>query len=259
LDHLSLDIRQGDHTAILGSNGSGKSSLIKLITQEYRAMTQPTHEPPVRIFGRDRWDVFELRGKLGIISADLHHRFVEAANARGILGLQMVVSGFFASLGVRPYHEVTQRMWERGRDALALMDSSHLADKPVEEMSTGEARRVLIARALVSDPSALLLDEPTAGLDVVARHRFLEAVRRLARSGTTIIFVTHHVHDIIPEVQRVVLLRKGKVYVDGPKEKILTAGSLSAAFDAPLQIELTATGFYSTLLLGSSDGHEVEG
>jgi iron complex transport system ATP-binding protein len=243
LDRLSLDIPQGEHTAILGPNGSGKSSLIKLITQEYRSLAHPTQEPAVQIFGRHRWDVFELRSLLGIVSPDLHSTFTQGPAF--LRGLEVVVSGFFASRGIQAQQRATERMWEQARHALALMEAEHLAGKPLTEMSTGEARRVLIARALVSDPPALLLDEPTVGLDMVARHRFLETVRRLAQRGKTIIFVTHHLHEIIPEVQRIVLLRRGRVYLDGPKATVLTASHLSAAFGADIEVEVADSGYYT--------------
>lgn len=253
LDHLSLEIPQGEHTAILGPNGSGKTSLIKLITQEYRPLARSGQEPTVQIFGRERWDVFELRRLMGIVSSDLHHTFTDGSVMRTLRGFDVVVSGFFASVGVQAHHTVTGQMRERGEEALRLMEALHLAEKPMQEMSTGEARRVLIARALVSDPPALLLDEPTAGLDMVARHRFLETLRRLARSGKTVIFVTHHLHEIIPEVERVVLLQDGRVYLDGPKHEILTARNLSAAFGAPLRVEANDSGYYTMVMPASPD------
>jgi iron complex transport system ATP-binding protein len=254
LDGLSLEIRQGEHTAVLGPNGSGKSSLIKLITQEYRPLVAGSQRPIVQIFGRDRWEVSELRSLMGIVSSDLHQSFTDGADpGRALHGLQVVVSGFFASQGVQSHHEVTGLMWERGEEALALMEASHLADKPMREMSTGEARRVLIARALVSDPPALLLDEPTAGLDMVARHRFLETVRGLTRRGKTIIFVTHQLHEIIPEVKRVVLLRQGAVFLDGPKQEVLTDAKLSAAFGASLRVSTTRLGYYTVSVSTSAE------
>lgn len=248
LNRLTLEIAQGEHTAILGPNGSGKSSLIKLITQDYRALARPTAEPAVEIYGRGRWDVFELRRMLGVVSPELHHQFVDGGMARPLRGLDVVLSGFFATRGVQPYHDVPAGMWRRGQEALAAMEASHLAEKPMPEMSTGEARRVLIARALVADPPALLLDEPTTGLDIVARHRFLETVRGLARAGKTIIFVTHQPREIIPEVGRVVLLREGRIYRDGPKAEVLTDAHLSAAFGAPLQVEAGDAGYYSVVM-----------
>ena len=232
LDRLSLAIHEGEHTAILGPNGSGKTSLIKLITRQHYPLARADGQAPITIFGRDRWDIFELRSLLGIVSADLHQAFVGDA----VPGLEAVLSGFFASQGLARHHAVTPGMREQAREALALTEASHLAAKPMAEMSTGEARRVLIARALVHGPRALLLDEPTTGLDLIARRRFLETLRHIAGHGTTLILVTHHVEEILPEIGRVVLLRGGRVFRDGPKHEVLTAPTLTALFDAPVQV-----------------------
>ncbi|GAC1526476.1 MAG: ATP-binding cassette domain-containing protein [Chloroflexota bacterium] len=248
LHDLSLEIWPGQHTAILGPNGSGKSSLIKLLTQEYRPLARPGQDAVVELFGRDRWDVFELRRLMGIVSPDVQNNLAAGEEGRSLSGLEVVVSGFFATRGVQPYQSVSQDMWKAGRQALALLEATHLAAKPVPEMSTGEARRVLIARALVHDPPALLLDEPTTGLDMVATARFLGTLQRLARRGKTIIVVTHHLHEIIPEVQRVVLLRAGTVHRDGPKSDVLTGANLSDAFGAPVRVEAHASGFYSMVV-----------
>jgi iron complex transport system ATP-binding protein len=253
LDGLSLEISQGQHTAILGPNGSGKSSLIKLLTQDYRPLAVAGQGPTVELFGRARWDIFELRNLMGIVSPDVHSDLAAGAEGRALSGLEVVVSGFFSTRGVQPYQLVSDEMWHGGRRALDMMEAAHLAEKPMPEMSTGEARRVLIARALVPDPPALLLDEPTTGLDMVATARFLETLRRLARRGKTIIFVTHHLHEIIPEVQRVVLLRDGKVYLDGPKVDVLTDESLANAFGAPVRVDRQATGFYSMEVSATPD------
>ncbi len=232
LDGLSLEIAEGQHTAIFGPNGSGKSSLIKLLTRQHYPLARPDGTPAITIFGQARWDVFALRGLLGIVSADLHQSFL----AGRVPGLEAVLSGFFASHGLAQHHAVTPEMHERAQEALAQVEAAALADKPMEEMSTGEARRVLIARVLVRDPRALLLDEPTAGLDLVSRRRFLETLRQIARRGKTVILVTHHVDEILPEINRVILMRDGKVFRDGPKHDVLTTLNLSALFDAPVHV-----------------------
>jgi iron complex transport system ATP-binding protein len=123
------------------------------------------------------------------------------------------------------------------------MGAGHLARRLMNEMSSGEARRVLLARALVTNPRALVLDEPTTGLDVVGRHRFMERVRTIAREGTTLILITHHVEEIIPEIGRVILLREGRIAGDGAKRDMLTERHLSEAFDGRMKVE-QSEGYY---------------
>ena len=243
LDSLTLSIRSGEHTAILGPNGAGKSTLMKLLTLQLYPLAATNGEPPIRVFGQDRWNVFELRSQLGIVSADLHDRLVHGNVAGRITGRDAVLSGFFASHGVFSNHKVTASMRELASTALERMGVAHLADATLDAVSTGEARRVLIARALVHQPKALVLDEPTRGLDLVARHRFMEAVRDIARRGVTILLVTHHVDEIIPELERVILLRRGRVAFDGPKREVLTAARLGAVFESPVSVE-ESDGYY---------------
>jgi iron complex transport system ATP-binding protein len=236
LDRLTLTIHTGEHTAILGPNGAGKTTLINLLTHDDYAFRTEHAPSSVRVFGHDRWNVFELRSILGIISNDLQQRFVAGHSAGRIRGLDAVVSGFFATQGFLNNLDVTPEMRARAQQALTRLEASHLGGKWMNEMSTGEARRVLIARALVSEPKALVLDEPTAGLDVVARHRFLERVREIAHLGTTIILITHHVEEIIPEIDRVLLLRDGRILAGGPKRDMLAPGPLQELFGAPVRV-----------------------
>lgn len=245
LDDLTLTIRSGEHTAIVGPNGAGKSVLVRLLTHEDRALVPADGRSPVRVFGDDRWDVFALRSQLGIVSADLHQRFV-AGNSEGrITGEAAVLSGFLASDGILRYGVVTEDMRRRAGEALERMGAAHLARRWMDEVSSGEARRVLLARALVTAPRALVLDEPTTGLDLAARHDFMERVRTIAREGTTLILITHHVDEIIPEVERVILLREGRVADEGAKRSMLTADRLSDLFNAPIAIEENDGYFYA--------------
>ena len=243
LDSITLTINEGEHTAIVGPNGAGKSTLVNLLTHEERPLADGGSSP-VRVFGTDRWNVFELRSRLGIVSGDLHHRFVNGNSAGRIAARDAVLSRFFAAHGFVIEGEVTPRMRDAAAEALTRLGVGHLAETTLDRMSTGEARRVLIARALVTNPDALLLDEPTTGLDLVARHEFLEAVRDVARRGTTLVLVTHRVEEIIPEIQSVVLLRQGRVVAAGPKQTTLTDASLSATFGAPIALTETA-GYYA--------------
>ena len=183
LDSLTLTIPVGEHTAILGPNGAGKSTFMKLLTLQLYpvAAEDASGSPPIRLFGQDRWDVFELRSQMGIVSADLHDRFVQG-NSNGVLtGLDAVVSGFFATYGVFAHQRVSAQMRSRAAQALDRVGAAALASRTLDTLSTGEARRVLIARALVHEPKTLVLDEPTRGLDLVARHAFMDRVRAVAR------------------------------------------------------------------------------
>jgi iron complex transport system ATP-binding protein len=211
LDSLTLIIAEGEHTAIIGPNGAGKSALVSLLTHDDRPLRHEDDSPSVLVFGESRWNVFDLRAQLGIISADLHHRFVLGNNEGRVTGEAAVLSGFLATQGILRYGAVTSDMRSRATDALARMGVAHLAKRRLDEMSTGEARRVLLARALVTAPRALVLDEPTTGLDMVARHDFTERVRQVARAGTTIILITHHIEEIVPEIQRIVLVSHGRL------------------------------------------------
>ncbi len=127
-------------------------------------------------------------------------------------------------------------MEARADEILALLEITHLAGRDVNEMSSGEARRILIGRALAHDPKALVLDEPTASLDIHAMHELREILRKLARAGTSIIVVTHHLPDIIPEIGRVILLKKGRVLRDGAKSDVLRPEPLSELFDTPVEV-----------------------
>jgi iron complex transport system ATP-binding protein len=240
---ITLIVRNGEHTAILGPNGAGKSVLVNLLTHQDRARPTADGASPVRVFGEDRWNVFELRSRLGIVSADLHRRFVQGNSEGRVAGEAAVLSGFFASQGILRHGVVTDQMRQQAADALARMGVAHLARRPLNEMSTGEARRVMLARALATAPRALVLDEPTTGLDVAARHSFMERVRQIAREGTTIILVTHHLEEIIPEIDRVVLLRAGRIAGDGTKRSMLTADRLSDLFEVPIALD-ELNGYY---------------
>lgn len=236
LRDVSLTIGAGEHVAILGPNGCGKSTLIKTITRDCYPLARTGSS--VSILGESAWNVFDLRRLLGIVSNDLMTQCT-----REITGFDIVLSGFFSSIGIWPNHHVMPAMRTRAHEVLDFLDAGHLAEKPVDEMSSGEARRMLIGRALVHDPKALLLDEPSTSLDLFAQHELRESVRKLAASGIGILLVTHHLSDIVPEIDRLIFMRQGRVVADGPKRELLTAAALRDLFG--IEVELAERdGYY---------------
>jgi len=237
LDDVTLQIGAGEHVCILGPNGCGKSTLIKTITRDCYPLAREGSS--ISILGRERWNIFELRSLLGIVSPDLL-----ASCTTNATGRDVVLSGFFSSTRIFPHHAPNPDLLARTDAALARLGIAHLAARPVAQMSSGEAKRTLIARALVHEPQTLLFDEPSNALDIGAQIQLRDTMRALAADGLGILLVTHHVSEIIPEIARVVLLREGRIVADGTKEEMLTSARLSALFGADIQIA-RRDGFYS--------------
>jgi iron complex transport system ATP-binding protein len=229
LDEFSLRIGADEHVAILGPNGCGKSTLIKTITRECYPVARD--DSFMAILGHETWDVFKLRGYLGIVSNDLMLSCTGDAS-----GIDVVLSGFFSSTAIYPNHLVEPEQEALAQAALAELRIVHLADRPVCEMSSGEARRVLIARALVHKPRALLFDEPCNSLDLSAQQNVRHTMSTLAQSGSAIILVTHELADIVPEIQRVVLMSRGRIVADGAKEDILQVERLKELFGVSVEM-----------------------
>jgi iron complex transport system ATP-binding protein len=229
LDDFTLRINVNEHVAVLGPNGCGKSTLIKTITRECYPMAR--RGSSMAILGQKSWNVFELRSLLGIVSNDLMSSCTGDAS-----GLDIVLSGFFSSMRIFPNHTIDPQHLELAEAALAELGVSHLSNRAVEQMSSGEAKRVLIARALVHKPRALLFDEPSNSLDIMAQHGLRDTMRSLAHSGIGIILVTHELADVVPEIERVVLMSEGRIVADGRKEEVLQADSLGDLFG--LKVEL---------------------
>ncbi len=232
-DGLSLKIEQHEQVAIIGPNGAGKTTLLKAVNREIYPVVK--EDSWFRILGRDTWNVWELRSQIGIVSDDLQSRYV-----RTTVGLDVVLSGFFASIGTHGLlaTRVTPAQRERARSIMDELGVLGYADVELGSMSTGQQRRCLLARALVHDPNTLILDEPTAGLDLAASFDYLARIRSLILKGRSIVLVTHHLNEIPTDVERVVLLCDGLIVADGPKASVLTEANLVAAYRVPLKLEV---------------------
>lgn len=230
-ENLNLNIEQHERVAILGPNGSGKTTLLKTINRELYPAAKPGSF--IRILGKDRWNVWELRKQIGVVSNDLQQRYTPTTSA-----LEVVVSGFYSSIGVHGTlaDRVTSDQVAAATKTMTELGVDMLRDTPLNRMSSGQQRRCLLARALVHDPATLILDEPTSGLDFTASFDYLERIRTLARAGRNIVIVTHHLNEIPPEVDRVILLQEGKIAADGAKSEILTGEKLSTVYATPIRV-----------------------
>jgi iron complex transport system ATP-binding protein len=237
LENVSLKVFPGENIAVLGPNGAGKSSLLKLITKEYYPICAEGITP-IKIYAKTSWDIFELRSRFGIVSPDL-----QAAHAKDISGSDIILSGFFGSVGLYEHQDITPDMKEKAASVAGFLGIGQLTGKYASKMSPGEARKFLIARALVNDPGVLILDEPTSGLDIKAAHDFLNLLRKIASSGKNIFLITHRINEIFPEISRVVLIKDGRIFRDGIKEEVLTSKNLSALYDMEIMVR-ESDGFY---------------
>lgn len=237
--NLSLRLQPGENTVILGPNGAGKSALLKLLSREIYPVVKPGSW--LRIFGSETVNLWDLRARIGLVSQDLQAGYVGTVAAEDV-----VLSGFFGSVGIGRSQQPNATQRERVRQLMAELGLEDLAGRPFRQLSDGQRRRLLLARALIHDPEVLVLDEPINGLDLRARHQLLELLRDRARRGTTLLLVTHQIEAIIPEISRCVLLRQGEVVGDGAVRELLRDGPLSALFDTPLRV-VSAGGFHQVL------------
>ncbi len=230
-DKLTLSIDQHERVAILGPNGSGKTTLLKTINRELYPVV--AEDAWIKILGREKWNVWDLRKHIGVVSHDLQNRYTETTTA-----LEVVVSGFHSSIGVHGIlaELVSKDQLRCAMETLTMLGIASLRDTPLKSMSTGQQRRCLLGRALVHQPNTLILDEPTSGLDFAASFDYLDRIRQLSASGHNIVLVTHHLNEIPPEVERIVLLKDGKVVADGEKASLLTSDRLSNLYDTSIRV-----------------------
>ena len=238
-DRLNLEISSAYNTAILGPNGAGKTTLLKLINRDFYPVV--AKHSFVKLFAKERWDVQELRSRLGIVSQSLQQNY-----SGDTIGLYVLLSGFYASDGIWQHQHFDEIKIQRAQQVAQQLGIEHLQDREYSSMSTGEQRRFLLGRALVHNPPVLVLDEPTSGLDISACFQYLETIRGLTSMGKKLILVTHHIHEIPPEVERVIFLKEGKIVEDDTKKNLLTSDKLSRLFDIPIKI-IEENGYYQAV------------
>ncbi len=233
---FSLEVEHGCNTAILGPNGSGKTTFLKLFSRELHPAAD--NEGSIKTYGHELWNVWELRKRFGIVSHDLQQRYLARTKGR-----EVILSGYYSSVGTSVRQDFSDDQMRRAEQIMLQLEISCLADRPFGTLSTGEQRRFLLGRALIHDPEVLLLDEPTAGLDLKAAAGYFAALNHLMQQGKTVLLVTHHIHEILPAIDRVVLLKAGQVIADGLKSEILNSKWLSTLFDMRVEV-YESRGYY---------------
>lgn len=236
---FSFVLQDGEHVAILGPNGAGKSTLLRVLLGDVHAM--PKDETRMALFGEERWNVWDVRKRIGIVSHDLQRDYLICAE-----GLNVVLSGFYASNDTYEYQQFSKTQLTRAYEVMQELGIAPLANRRFGHLSTGEQRRFLLGRALVHDPPVLVLDEPTSGLDLKACFQYLDLLRGQMAKGKTVLLVTHHLHEIPPEINRVLFLKEGKVLADGSKPTLLLNDQVSRLFDSHITL-VQANGWYQAL------------
>ena len=239
LENINLTIKENEHWVILGSNGSGKSTLIKLISNDIH----PNRKYPFtkEVFGKSRWSIFDLKKNLGIITNDLHNYF--SVHGSFLSAYEVILSGYYSSIGVFKHQDFIQEQHQKALEVLEYLEIPHIKDKKVSAMSTGQLRRCIIGRALIHDPKAFILDEPTVGLDIKAQNSFIKLIQKLSKKSS-IILVTHHIEEIFPEVSHIALVHNKTIFKQGIKEDILTSQNLSQIFDIKINLEKENDRYY---------------
>ena len=239
LKDITLKIKEKEHWAIIGANGSGKSTLMKIIQSEIHP--RKTNQYKKEILGKTNYSIFELKKELGIITNDLHNYFSKAGSF--LNAYEVILSGHYSSIGVFKHQDFTQEQHDKANETMKYLEIEHLKEKKVNAMSTGELRKCIVGRALIHNPKAFILDEPTVGLDIKAQISFIKMIQKLSLN-CSIILVTHHLEEIFEEIQNVALIYNNTIFKSGKKEEILTSKNLSEIFDTNVHINVKNNRYY---------------
>ncbi|WP_042356191.1 ABC transporter ATP-binding protein [Bacillus rubiinfantis] len=229
LQDINWEIRHGEHWVLFGLNGSGKTAMLNILN----AYQFPT-KGKITVLGMEFGRTYlgeKLRKQIGFVSSSLQDKFYAADNA-----FEVVLSGAFASIGL--YETPTDAMRNKAITLLKELGCIDYANRRYETLSQGEKQRVQIARALMANPSLLILDEPTNGLDFIAREKLLESIETIAAKSNAprIIYVTHHVEEILPVFNKTLLLKQGQVFAAGNTTEMLTGKTLTEYFGLPVNV-----------------------
>jgi iron complex transport system ATP-binding protein len=226
LENVNLHVREGEHWVILGRNGSGKTTMLDLMTG-YEFPSKGKVEVLGNKYGE--CDVREVRRKIGIISQSL----LEMMNLNDPVS-EVVATGQYAYL--RFYQEIDPQVLEKAIDMLQKVGLGHVTQQRLGTLSQGERKKVMLARALMTDPEVLILDEPCSGLDLFEREKLLTSIAQMGKD-MTVIYVTHHIEEMIPLFTHVALIENGRLFAAGPKDQVLTSENLERVFDVSVEIE----------------------
>lgn len=227
LDDINLHIREGEHWVLLGRNGSGKTTILEMVNG-YHFPSSGTVEVLGHRYGTV--DLREMRRSIGYNSQSLFEKLNPADPV-----WEVVATGAYAYL--RFYETIPEEARDMALNLLERVQLPHLSEQPLGTLSQGERKKVMLARSLMSEPKVLVLDEPCSGLDLYERERMLQSVQELSGNGITVLYVTHHIEEIVPMFTHVALIEQGKLIAAGPKREVLTPELLRQAYDVPLELE----------------------
>ena len=229
LNHVDWHVEKGEHWAVYGMNGAGKTALLNMLCAYYFP-TSGEVEVCGKVFGQSVLGD-ELRRKISIVSAGVQDKLHTDDNS-----FEIVLSGAFASIGL--YEKPSDAMREKAKRILQQLGSYDYANKPYALLSQGQKQRALLGRALMADPDVLILDEPATGFDFIAREELLETIEKIAEAenGPTLLYVTHHLNEILPQFTKTLLLKRGQVFQAGNTKQLLTSEIMSDFVEVPVEI-----------------------